>query len=47
MPWSYHYTNILKRLTQTFMIAPKAQKTTGVTSTFCIAHVVVISRLRS
>ena len=29
---------------QTFMIAPK---TIGVTSTFCVAHVVAISPLRS
>ena len=37
MSWSYYYTNILKRLIQTFMIALKAQKTTGVTSPFCIS----------
>lgn len=41
----FSYTSFLKPLIETFAIVPKAP-TTGITSTFHIAYVVAISRLR-
>ena len=42
LPWS-----TLERLIHTFRIAPKAPAAIGITYTFCIAHMVVISRFRN
>ena len=47
MTWSYPYSNILKRLIQAFRDCSQFPTTSGIISTFRIAHIVDISLLRS